>query len=90
MQGDDLTFGGTSGTSWDQFEANETMFGVKTSFDEDIYTTKLDRNRPDFKERERQAQLIADEIMGGATNNVHIAEERGLKIDDSGMNEEDK
>lgn len=66
------------------------MFGVKTSFDENIYTTKLDRSRPDYKERERQAQIIADEIMGGTTNNPHLMEERGLKVDDSGLNEEDK
>lgn len=93
LQGDDLTFGQkttSSGVAWDQFEANETMFGVKTSFDENIYTTKLDRSRPDYKERERQAQIIADEIMGGTTNNPHLMEERGLKVDDSGLNEEDK
>lgn len=66
------------------------MFGVKTSFDENIYTTKLDRNRPDFKERERQAQIIADQIMGGVSSNPHLMEERGQKVDDSGLNEEDK
>lgn len=40
------------------------MFGVTTSFDEDVYTTKLDRNAPDFKERERKAQKLANEIIG--------------------------
>jgi PAB1-binding protein PBP1 len=69
---------------------NETRFGVKTSFNEELYTTKLDRSGPDFKERERRAQIIADEISGGVTNNPHLAEERGQGIDDSGMNEEDK
>ena len=66
LVGDDDTFGpGTNGnTSWDQFSANETLFGVKASFDEDVYTTKLDRSAPDFKERERKAQRIANEIIG--------------------------
>ena len=63
--GDDLTFGpGASNGSWDQFATNEKLFGVKTSFDEEVYTTKLDRNAQDFKERERKAQQIANEIMG--------------------------
>ena len=66
LVGDDDTFGpGANGnTSWDQFTANETLFGVKASFDEDLYTTKLDRSAPDFKERERKAQRIANEIIG--------------------------
>ena len=69
----------------------------------------MDRSAPDFKERERKAQRIANEIIGvsrveftlswlfklslrsqAATNNPHIAEERGFNVDDSGVNEEDK
>ncbi|KDR76155.1 hypothetical protein GALMADRAFT_139891 [Galerina marginata CBS 339.88] len=89
---DEDTFGqvaANGATSWDQFSVNEQLFGVKASFDEDLYTTKLDRSAPDFKERERKAQRIANEIIGAATNNTHIAEERGI-VDDSGANEEDK
>lgn len=40
------------------------MFGIKTDFNEETYTTKLDRNAPDFKEKERKAAQIASEIMG--------------------------
>ncbi|KAI0058177.1 hypothetical protein BV25DRAFT_1919547 [Artomyces pyxidatus] len=90
---DDITFGaGASGhANWDQFAANEKLFGVKTGFDEELYTTKLDRSASDFKERERKAQALANEIMGGATSNPHIAEERVMNnVDDSGVNEEDK
>jgi len=89
--GDEDTFGpGANGTTtWDQFTANEQLFGVKASFDEDVYTTKLDRSAPDFKDRERRAQKLANEIIGAATNNPHIAEERGL-VDGSGVNEEEK
>lgn len=91
-QGDEDTFGsGASRGPWDQFAANEKLFGVKTQFDENLYTTKLDRSAADFKEREREAQRIANEIIGAGTNNPHIAEERNLNnVDDSGVNEEDK
>jgi PAB1-binding protein PBP1 len=64
--GDDLTFGppNAGNESWDQFAVNEQLYGVKTSFDEDAYTTKLDRSAADFKERERKAQKLANEIIG--------------------------
>lgn len=89
-KGDDATFGpSASKGSWDQFAENERLFGITTNYDEDLYTTKLDRTAADFKERERRAQQIANEIMGTSTSNPHIAEERNI-VDDSGVNEEDK
>lgn len=48
---------------WNQFTANEKLFGVKTGFDEELYTTKLDRSGADFAEREKRAQALANEIM---------------------------
>jgi PAB1-binding protein PBP1 len=62
---DDITFGtGSSGHGgWNQFTVNEKLFGVKTGFDEELYTTKLDRSAADFAERERKAQALANEIM---------------------------
>ncbi|KAJ1029126.1 hypothetical protein NDA18_002754 [Ustilago nuda] len=74
---------------WDQFAANEARFGIKSNYEENLYTTKLDRSGKDFRDREREADRIAREIMGQATNNPHLAEERG-QADDSGVNEEDK
>ena len=63
---DDITFGtgatGAHAQGWDQFAANEQLFGVRTQFDEDAYTTRIDRTRADFKERERRAAAIASEI----------------------------
>ncbi|KAJ6509033.1 kinase-like domain-containing protein [Mycena sanguinolenta] len=88
--GDEETFGVGSKGQWDNFNANEKLFGVKRTFDEYAYTTKLDRNAPDFEEREGKRQRIADEIIGAGTNNPHIAEERNQNGDDSGANEEDK
>ena len=29
------------GGKWDQFEANERLFGTKSDFDENVYTTRL-------------------------------------------------
>ncbi len=59
--------------NWDQFEANKALFGVETTFDEELYTTKLVRG-PQLREREREAHRIALEILGQQTRNVHLAE----------------
>jgi len=90
------TSGGMSGTletkggHWDQFAANERMFGVKSSYHEEIYTTKLDRSHPEFERRLKEADSIAREIEGKVSLNPHLAEERGQAVDDSGIDEEDK
>ncbi|CAG8498973.1 13490_t:CDS:10, partial [Ambispora leptoticha] len=76
--------------AWDQFAVNEQLFGIKTDFNEEFYTTKLDRTKADFKERERQAIQIANEITRTTTNNVHMLEERGILVEESHMDEEDK
>ncbi|KAI8078829.1 LsmAD domain-containing protein [Halteromyces radiatus] len=79
------------GGSWDQFAANEKLFGLKTDFDEELYTTRLDRSAPDFKDREKWAIEKANEIQRSTTNNPHMLEERNITVaDDSGMDEEDR
>ncbi|KAI8636980.1 hypothetical protein BD408DRAFT_396473 [Parasitella parasitica] len=83
------SLGSNEGGSWDQFAANEKLFGLKTDFDEEIYTTALNRSAPGYKDREKHAIKMANEIQKMATTNVHMQEERGLAIDDSGMDEED-
>ncbi|KAG8823680.1 hypothetical protein FRC19_003342 [Serendipita sp. 401] len=93
LQGDEATFGpsgGYSGAPWDQFEANEQLYGVTTRFDETQYTTKLDRNAPGFEERERRAQKIAEEILSGTTSNTHVAEERVMNGTGNSTGEEEK
>ncbi|CCM01397.1 uncharacterized protein FIBRA_03448 [Fibroporia radiculosa] len=90
---DEMTFGPAVGATggWDQFAANEQLFGVRANFDEDVYTTKLDRSAPDYKEKERRAAVIANEILQSTTNNVHIAEERTQNFaGENGSNEEEK
>ena len=64
---------------------------MKSTFDENIYTTKLDKSHPLYQQREAEAARIAKEIEGQAAKSAHIAEERGSAwVDDSGMDEEDK
>ncbi|XP_042510204.1 polyadenylate-binding protein-interacting protein 4-like isoform X2 [Macadamia integrifolia] len=63
--------------NWDQFETNETLFGVKSTFDEELYTTKLERG-PKMRELEKEASRIAREIEGEETQDLHLAEERGF------------
>ena len=61
---DSETFGGaTANIPWDQFETNERLFGTKTSYQEEIYTTKWNRSGPDFKKREKEADKLASEII---------------------------
>lgn len=75
---------------WDQFQANEQRFGLKSDYDENIYTTRIDRSRPDYRQREAEARRIAQEIEGSSTNNIHTMEERGMIDEDDGLNEEEK
>ncbi|KAJ0988462.1 hypothetical protein J5N97_006818 [Dioscorea zingiberensis] len=70
-------FDGTWNRNWDQFETNEALFGVRSTFDEELYTTKLERG-PQTRELEREATRIAREIQEEETKDLHLAEERGI------------
>lgn len=74
---------------WDQFKANEQKFGVRTDYDETLYTTQIDRSHPLHKMRERDAERIAREIESDQATNAHVREERGYREDD-GADEEEK
>lgn len=76
--------------SWDQFRANEQRFGLKSDYDENIYTTRIDKTHPNYLQREAEAERIAREIEGDPTENVHIREERNIGTNDAGLNEEEK
>ena len=76
---------------WDQFAANERMYGVQSTYDENIYTTAIDRNNPLYRQREAEAARIAREIEGSAPANAHVAEERHRDAErGDGMDEEEK
>ena len=71
--------GGQSGAAgWDQFAANKSKFNVDTTLDENIYTTAIDKNAVGISEAE--ADRIAREIMSQGSTNVHVQEERGLRV----------
>ncbi|KAF7678272.1 hypothetical protein GT037_003653 [Alternaria burnsii] len=76
---------------WDQFATNERMFGVKSNYDENLYTTTINKNDPQYAERAARAEKIAREIEGSSATNSHVREERGgyTAADDNG-DEEDK
>lgn len=83
----------STGSAWDQFEANERLFGVTTDYDENLYTTAIDKSHPDYSKRYAEADRKAREIESNAPQNAHVAEERivdNLNVDDSGLDEEDK
>ncbi|KAJ3102306.1 hypothetical protein HDU97_000663 [Phlyctochytrium planicorne] len=80
---------------WDQFSTNERLFGVTTDFQEELYTTSIDRSGPEYKRKEAEAIRIAREMETdthtGLTENPHLLEERNLAIpSDDHLNEEEK
>ncbi|GKV00832.1 hypothetical protein SLEP1_g13452 [Rubroshorea leprosula] len=68
--------------NWDQFETNKLLFGIESTFNEELYTTKLEKG-PQMREKEREAMRIAKEIEGEDTKDLHLAEERGLHLHDN-------
>lgn len=70
---------------------NERLYGIKTDYDENFYTTAIDRSSPLYKQRSAAAEKLAREIEASSAMNAHVAEERGLTLpDDSGANEEER
>jgi len=65
---------------WDQFRANEQLFSIQATFDENLYTTELDKSAISSTKKE-EAERIAREIENTTTSNIHLAEERGHKIE---------
>ncbi|KAI1434938.1 hypothetical protein GGR50DRAFT_687324 [Xylaria sp. CBS 124048] len=82
----------TNGRPWDQFAANERQFGIKTTYDENIYTTVIDKSHPQYKERLAKADRTAKEIENSATTTAHHAEERQMNFagGDDAADEEEK
>jgi PAB1-binding protein PBP1 len=48
--------------SWNQFEVNERKYGVKSSYNENLYTTELDKSSKFYKEHIKNAEQLAHEI----------------------------
>ena len=87
----DMSLEDSGEAGWDQFAINERMYGVSSTYDENIYTTQIDRSDPRYKQREAEAARIAREIEGSAPVNAHVAEERRRDTDrGDGLDEEEK
>ncbi|KAK4992594.1 poly(A)-binding protein binding protein [Elasticomyces elasticus] len=90
--GDDLALEESNGTgSWDQFATNKRMYNVQSDYDENIYTTTIDRTNPLYAQRAAHAERIAREIETSNASNAHVAEERRVNSSvDAGLDEEDR
>ena len=74
----------------DQFEINKKKFNIVSTYDENLYTTKLDKNKI-TKEQQDYADKIYNEIKNSSNNekNIHILEDRGI-IYEKDEDEEEK
>ena len=83
----DYSLIGSKGEKWDQFTANQRLFGIQTSFDEHQYTTVLRKDTPEFRARMEEAERIAKDIEGKSALNgnesARVAEERGQEEEES-------
>eukprot|EP01097_Dermamoeba_algensis_P006298 TRINITY_DN3943_c0_g4_i3.p1 TRINITY_DN3943_c0_g4~~TRINITY_DN3943_c0_g4_i3.p1 ORF type:complete len:729 (-),score=214.69 TRINITY_DN3943_c0_g4_i3:416-2602(-) len=70
-----------------KFAENERLFGVQSTYKEDIYTTALpDKESKLYKEKISEAAKLADEIekdvgVKGSHRFLHLAEERGIEFE---------
>lgn len=83
----------TSSGPWDQFAANEKLFGLQTDYDENMYTTAIDKSHPQYRERMAAADKKAREIERSTAATAHVAEERVMDFgggDDRNGDEEEK
>ncbi|KAL5377198.1 hypothetical protein PMIN02_011593 [Paraphaeosphaeria minitans] len=78
-------------SGWDQFATNERLFGVRSDYDENLYTTTIDRSHPQYVERAALAEKKAREIEGSSALNSHVREERSQNVagGDKDIDEED-
>lgn len=65
----------SKGPAWNQFDANRKLFNVQSSYDENIYTKKLDKNSFSKAEIDK-ADRLAREIESTLSDNIHLKEER--------------
>ena len=81
------TFGDSSHSGdFDQFKVNEQKFGVKSTYNEEDYTTHIDRSSANYAEKNARAARSAAEITGDTGSNAW-SEQRGAN--DEGYDEED-
>lgn len=79
--------GGSKKSEWDQFETNRRLFDVTSSYDENIYTKRLDMSSLS-RDQIAFAERTAREIESTVSTNIHVQEERG-QLDERELDEED-
>jgi len=83
----DLSLGGEGPSSigaWDQFAANKQLYNVQSDYNEEMYTTSIDRANPRYRELERKAAQMAREME-------RDTDSKKANVDvDVGLDEEDK
>ena len=75
--------------AWDQFAANEQRTGKRSTYSEELYTTKLS-DKQFTKEQLDKAERMAREIERKESSNLHVAEERGQRPLADDMDEEER
>ena len=74
---------------FDQFKVNESQFGVKSTYKEELYTTELDKSQFTAEQTAR-AERMAREIENASSSNSHLLEERGKKVEGDGWDDDDE
>eukprot|EP01059_Diplonema_ambulator_P037372 TRINITY_DN985_c1_g1_i5.p1 TRINITY_DN985_c1_g1~~TRINITY_DN985_c1_g1_i5.p1 ORF type:complete len:1275 (+),score=341.93 TRINITY_DN985_c1_g1_i5:80-3904(+) len=69
---------------WDQFSANEKLHGIRSTYNEEIYTTKLDKSQF-TREQQKRAEALAAEIE---SNKYGETKDHIMWCDDDDMDEE--
>lgn len=93
----DVDLGSTSlsgkGWSTEDMFAKNAEFGVKSTWDENEYTTEVDTSAPDYERRRREADRLAREMGKGigmkssVNDNIHVRLDRGHSLGE-GMTED--
>lgn len=75
--------------NWDQFKANHDKFGVRSTYNENLYTIEIDKSSHFYQKMEKKAAKLAEEIENDTTvSNIHMKEERGLISETDATEEE--
>lgn len=79
--GEEEVLGGDVG-GYDQFEFAERVHGIKSDFDESVYTTPLDKSSDFYKKNVEVCKQLAREILQDKKGSRHQLEERGAVFSD--------
>jgi PAB1-binding protein PBP1 len=71
---------GKSNEPFNQFDVNKRLFGVQSTYSEDIYTKSLDTSKMTKAQLEK-AERLAREIESQQSSNIHMQEERGHALE---------